>query len=153
MQETLNLKLNRILAALIDGLIILLITWGSMAYPFVELIKGISNNAVTVGSINFLIITFFVGMLFSILYLFISSLIFKNATLGMKICHIAFTNYDGKNPSKTALFYRSSMIIFCFILSLGLVVVSNFVTVLHNEFGRNFHDVFLKMKVVSSYDL
>ena len=153
MQETINFKLNRILAALIDGLIILLIATAVSIYPFIEMMQHYKQGSLNTGVISVFIFTVAAGLLLGIVYLFVTFVIFKNASLGMRITHLAFVTYDGKKPSKATLLNRSALVMITFLLSLGIVVVANLVSVLCNDYGRNFYDIFEKIKMVNSYDL
>ena len=153
MQEKMNFKLNRILSALIDGLFIFIILILISIFPFVELVMEINKDSLSVGTISWLVISIFAGFLLGIVYLFVTYLIFKNATLGMKITHLTFVKYDGNNPAKRVLFIRSLLVILGFIFSLGFICIADLIAVINNEFGRNFHDVFLGLKMVSQYDL
>ncbi len=153
MQEERRLQLNRILSALIDGLIILLIVWAAMAYPTVELIKEVQNGVISTGTISFFIISFFAGMILGVLYLFVCYLLFKNASFGMHFVHLTFIKYDGSKPKKMTLFYRSIFQILSFIFSLGFVVVANLISVLNNAHARNFQDYFFGIKMVNNDDL
>lgn len=153
MQETINFKLNRILAALIDGLVILLIATAASIYPFIEMMQHYKQGSLNASVISIFIITAAAGLLLGIVYLFVTFVIFKNASLGMRITHLAFVTYDGKKPSKATLLNRSALVMVTFLLSLGLVVLANFVSVLCNDSGRNFYDIFAKIKMVNSYDL
>ncbi len=153
MQENLNFKLNRILSALIDGLFIFIIIVAVSIFPLVELIIEINKDSLSVGSVNLLIISIIVGFLLGIVYLFVTFVIFKNATLGMKITHLAFVKYDGNNPTKLALLGRFAISTLCFVLSCGICLLANLIAVLNNEFGRNFYDVFSGLKMVNQYDL
>lgn len=153
MQETINFKLNRILAALIDGLIILVISAGVSVYPFIEMINHFKQGSLNPSVISVFIFTVVAGLLLGIVYLFITFVIFKNASLGMRITHLAFVTYDGKKPSKATLLNRSALVIITFLLSFGVVVLANFVSVLCNDYGRNFYDIFAKIKMVNVYDL
>ena len=148
-----NFKLNRILSALIDGLFIFIILILISIFPFVELVMEINKDSLSVGTISWLVISIFAGFLLGIVYLFVTYLIFKNATLGMKIAHLTFVKYDGNNPTKRVLFIRSLLVILGFIFSLGFICIADLIAVINNEFGRNFHDVFLGLKMVSQYDL
>ena len=71
----------------------------------------------------------------------------------MKITHLAFVKYDGKNPTKLALLGRFAISTLCFLLSCGICLLANLIAVLNNEFGRSFYDVFSGLKMVNQYDL
>ena len=90
-----NFKLTRILASLIDGLVMLILLVAMCIAPSLNLAKGIMNDNYVMGDILWLIFSFIGSVLVWILYLSLTGLIFKNATLGMKIMRLAFIKTNG----------------------------------------------------------
>ena len=153
MQENINFKLNRILAALVDSLIIFIIISLTSVFSLAEFIIEVNKDAITIETTIFLVLSVIAGFLLAIVYLFVTFVIFKNATLGMKMMHLTYIKYDGTIPSKLTFLGHSSLAVLSFIFSLGLTTLANLVAVLNNENGRNFHDVCSGLKMVNQYDL
>ena len=91
-----NFKLNRILASLIDGLVMLIIFVAICITPSINLIKAVQANNYVTGDILWLVFSFIDSVLIWILYLSLTGFIFKNATLGMKIMKLAFARSDSR---------------------------------------------------------
>ena len=151
MEETIVFKLNRIIAALVDGLVVFLAFAAFFTYPFIEFLLEINGSGVTEPTIVLLSLCAVVGLGAGIFYLFITSLIFKGATLGMKIVHLTFSRNDGTTPRIIALFARAALTMLTVVLSLGVSIIVDLVCLLLNEQGKNFHDIFSNVKVVSDY--
>ena len=144
-------KANRIIAALIDGLLIFLLFATFFTYPFVELLLEINDGGVSDNTKVLLVLTAIAGMGADIFYLFITSVIFKGATLGMKILHLTFSKNDGTTPKKVFFFIRATVIVLSIVFSFGLSIIVDLVCLLLNEQGKNFHDIYSNMKVVVDY--
>lgn len=153
MQENMNFKLNRILATLVDALAIFIIISLTSIFSLVEFIIEANKNAVTVETRVFLILSITAGFLLAVVYLFVTFVVFKNATLGMKLMRLTYIKYDGTIPSKLTFLGHSALAVMSFVLSLGLTAMANLVAVLNNENGRNFHDICSGLKMVNQYDL
>ena len=151
MEETLVFKLNRIIAALVDGLIVFLAFAAFFTYPFIELLLEIKNGGVSQSTIVLLSLCSVAGLGGGIFYLFITSLVFKGATLGMKIMHLSFVRNDGSMPRIITLFNRATLTLLTIVLSLGLSIIADLVCLLLNEQGKNFHDIYSNLKVVTDY--
>ena len=150
MEETIVFKLNRIIAALVDGLIIFLAFASFFTYPLIEFLLEANSNGITESTIVMLILSFVAGLGADIFYLFVTCLIFKGATLGMKMVHLTFSKNDGTTPKLISLFNRAVTIMISIVLSLGLTIIADVVCLLLNEQGKNFHDIYSNMKVVST---
>lgn len=152
MDEIRKLKANRILSSLIDGLLMFILFWAAFIFPLIDAInqgiKGTFNNQM----ILVLAVFYLLGVLLMIFYLFLTSISFKGATLGMKIVNLNYVNYNGTVPNKTSLFFNSLTIVFGAVLSFGLTVFIDFISILVNQLGRSFHDIFSGMKMVNVYD-
>lgn len=151
MEETIVFKLNRIIAALVDGLLVFLAFAAFFTYPFIELLLEINGGGVSQGTIVLLSLCSIAGLGAGIFYLFITSLIFKGATLGMKMLHLSFSRNDGSIPRAVTMFIRTTLTMLTVVLSLGLSIIADLVCLLLNEQGKNFHDIFSNMKVVTDY--
>ncbi len=146
-------KLNRILAALIDGLMMLILLVAICIAPSINLIKVMQNGNYAIGDILWLVFSFIGSVLVWVLYLSLTSLLFKNATLGMKIMRLAFVRTNSTELTFINLFIRSFIYVICLILSLGLTLVFDPISLMLNEKGKNFYDILTSTKVVSLYDI
>ena len=148
-----NFKLNRILASLIDGLVMLIIFVAICITPSINLIKAVQANNYVTGDILWLVFSFIDSVLIWILYLSLTGFIFKNATLGMKIMKLAFARSDSRELTFLDIFTREVTFVVCLVLSLGLSLILDPISLLVSEHGKNFYDIFSFTKVVSLYDL
>ena len=148
-----NLKINRILAALVDGLIMFIIFWAVFIFPLIDFLKAIKTDTYTPNHLFPLIGFFITGLILDILYLFISSLILKGSTLGMKMFNITYVKYDGTSPKGHDLFFHGVAVVISLTLSFGLSAFVDLCSLLSNKMGKSFHDIFFAMKMVSVYDL
>lgn len=153
MEDLKKLKVNKILAALIDGLIMFILFWAIFIFPMISFIQDYFAKTLTSNSFLLLFGAYGVGMVMTALYLFVTELIFKNATLGMRIAGIAFIQNDGSTPSKTRLFLRAFIFVLSEVLTLGLILVTDFLTVILSDSGRDFHDAYSGLKVENVYGL
>ena len=88
---------NRFLASLIDGFFMLVITVGISIFPSINFFKEISDGKLVSLSVFWFVFSLMASFLVWILYLSIPCLIFKNATLGMRLCHLRFENSKEKD--------------------------------------------------------
>ena len=151
MNELIVLKLNRLLAAFIDGLALFILFFAAFTYPLIEMILMIKQGIFSGQIISLAILSAVVGLFLGVLYLFITSAIFKGATLGMKIMHLTFVKTDGSIPKKVSLFNRAVSIVLCNVLTLGFSIIIDVVCLLLNDMGKNFHDIYSNMKVEGDY--
>ena len=148
-----NFKLNRILASLIDGLVMLIILAAICIAPSINLIRGIQNSNFVTGDILWLVFSLIGSVLIWVLYLSLTSLIFKNATLGMKIMKLVFGRSNSRELTFLDVFIRELTSVVCLVFSLGFSLIMDPISLLVSEHGRNFYDIFSFTKVVSLYDL
>ena len=151
--SSINFKLNRILASLIDGLVMLIILIAICIAPSINLIRGIQNSNFVTGDILWLVFSLIGSVLIWVLYLSLTSLIFKNATLGMKIMKLVFVRSTGRELTFLDIFIRELTSVVCLVFSLGFSLIMDPISLLVSEHGRNFYDIFSFTKVVSLYDL
>ena len=151
--SSINFKLNRILASLIDGLVMLIILTAICIAPSINLIRGIQNSNFVTGDILWLVFSLIGSVLIWVLYLSLTSLIFKNATLGMKIMKLVFVRSNGRELTFLDIFVRELTSVVCLVFSLGFSLIMDPISLLVSEHGRNFYDIFSFTKVVSLYDL
>ena len=148
-----NFKLTRILASLIDGLVMLILLLAICIAPSINLIKGIMDNNYVMGDILWLTFSLIGSVLVWILYLSLTGLIFRNATLGMKMMHLMFARTNGTDLTFLNIFLREFISIVCLVFSLGFSLILDPISLLCSEKGKNFYDIFSSTKVVSIYDL
>ncbi|MBO4856343.1 MAG: RDD family protein [Bacilli bacterium] len=151
--SSMNYKLTRILASLIDGLVMLILLVAICIAPSLNLAKGIINDNYVMGDILWLVFSFVGSVLVWILYLSLTGLIFKNATLGMKLTRLAFVRTNGTELMFINIFAREAVLVICLIFSFGFSIVLDPISLLCSENGKNFHDIFSSTKVVSLYEL
>ena len=148
-----KLKVYRILAAMIDGLFTFIIFWAIFIFPLIDTINSVSNGTFSFQTTFFLIVFFILGAMLDVFYLFITSIAFKGATLGMKMNGLTFVKYDGNIPSSPTLFINALSLGIIVIFSFGLSVIVDLLSLINNKMARSFHDIFLGMKMVNTYDL
>lgn len=148
-----KLKVYRILAAMIDGLFMFIIFWAIFIFPLIDTINSVSNGTFSFQTTFFLTSFFILGAMLDVFYLFITSIAFKGATLGMKMNGLSFVKYDGTIPSSLTLFINALSIVIIVVFSFGLSVIVDLLSLINNKMARSFHDIFLGMKMVNTYDL
>lgn len=151
--SSISFKLNRILAALIDGLVMLIILVAICVAPSINLIRGIQNSNFVTGDILWLVFSLIGSVLLWVLYLSLSGLIFRNATLGMKLTKLVFVRTNGTELTFLNIFTREFISVICIIFSLGFTLILDPISLLCSENGKNFYDIFSSTKVVSLYDI
>lgn len=151
--SSISFKLNRILAALIDGLVMLIILVAICVAPSINLIRGIQNSNYVTGDILWLVFSLIGSVLLWVLYLSLSGLIFRNATLGMKLTKLVFVRTNGTELTFLNIFTREFISVICIIFSLGFTLILDPISLLCSENGKNFYDIFSSTKVVSLYDI
>ena len=146
-------KVNRILANMIDALIMFILTVAICIAPSIVFIKDMMNGHFVSNDLVWLILSFVASILVWIIYLTLTCLLFKNATLGMRIMKLAFVNSSGGDISFARLFFRELTCIICFIFSLGFTAIFDPISLICSTNCRNFYDVFSSTKVVNYSDL
>ena len=71
----------------------------------------------------------------------------------MKIMKLAFARSDSRELTFLDIFTREVTFVVCLVLSLGLSLILDPISLLVSEHGKNFYDIFSFTKVVSLYDL
>lgn len=148
-----NFKLNRILASLIDGLVMLILLVAISIFPAINLIKHIQANVVVTNDILWLVFSLTGSILVWILYLSLTGLIFRNATLGMKIMRLVFVRTNGRDITFLDIFVREFISVICLVFSLGFTLILDPISLLCSQNGKNFYDIFSFTKVVSLYEI
>lgn len=148
-----NFKANRILAALIDGLVMFVLLAVICVAPTINLVRTVQANNYSNGDIMWLVFSLIGSVLVWVLYLSLTGLIFKNATLGMKIMRLVFVRSNGSQLTFINIFIRELISVICLIFSLGFSLILDPISLMCSENGKNFYDIFSSTKVVSLYEL
>ena len=148
-----NFKANRILAALIDGLVMFILLALICVAPTINLVRTVQANNYSSGDIMWLVFSLIGSVLVWVLYLSLTGLIFKNATLGMKIMRLVFVRSNGSELTFINTFIRELISVICIIFSLGFSLILDPISLMCSESGKNFYDIFSSTKVVSLYEL
>ena len=148
-----NFKANRILAALIDGLVMFILLALICVAPTINLVRTVQANNYSNGDIMWLVFSLIGSVLVWGLYLSLTGLIFKNATLGMKIMRLVFVRSNGSELTFINIFIRELISVICIIFSLGFSLILDPISLMCSESGKNFYDIFSSTKVVSLYEL
>ena len=150
--KNVNYKAARILANMIDALIMFVLFIAVCIPPSIIFIKDMMAGNFIVNELVWLILSGVAGILLWVLYLSLTPLIFKNATLGMRIVRLVFVKASGGNLSFSRLFFRQLISVLCFLFSLGFTLFFGPISLICSENGRNFYDIFSSTKVVSFDD-
>ena len=148
-----NFKANRILAALIDGLVMFILLALICVAPTINLVRTVQANNYSNGDIMWLVFSLIGSVLVWVLYLSLTGFIFKNATLGMKIMRLVFVRSNGSELTFINIFIRELISVICIIFSLGFSLILDPISLMCSESGKNFYDIFSSTKVVSLYEL
>ncbi len=148
-----NFKANRILAALIDGLVMFILLALICVAPTINLVRTVQANNYSNGDIMWLVFSLIGSVLAWVLYLSLTGLIFKNATLGMKIMRLVFVRSNGSELTFINIFIREIISVICIIFSLGFSLILDPISLMCSESGKDFYDIFSSTKVVSLYEL
>ena len=152
MENLSRLKFNRILAAMIDGLVMFIIFVAINVAPTILYIKDIMGGNYISNDLWWLIFSIFASFCVMILYLFVSCFLFKNATLGMRINNLIFVRNNGIEMTFSAILIREFVVILCLVFTLGLSLVFDLFSLSFNQDGKNFYDILTMTKVVNRYD-
>ena len=150
--EKANFKSNRILASLIDGFFMLLITFGVCLAPSLTFFRELVDGTFIALDLFWVIFSLVGSFLVWILYLSIPTLFFKGATLGMKLNHLTFETVKENDYSFPKILFREAGLVLTLVLSCGLLVISDFISIINNHEGRTFQDYFSQVKVVEVND-
>lgn len=153
MENLSHLKFNRIFAAMIDGLIMFIIFVAINIAPTILYIKDIMSEKFISGDLYWLIFSVIASFGVMILYLFVSSFLFKNATLGMRMNNLIFVRNNGIEMKFSIILLREFIVVITMVLTLGLSLIFDPISLMFNEDGKNFYDILTMTKVVSRDDL
>lgn len=151
--NNINLISNRILASLIDGLVMFLLLAAVCSAPAIIMISDLMNGNFFTSDLVWLILSFVGAILLWFLYLIITPLIFKSATLGMKIMGLRFTRTNEDELNYFNVVARQGLLLIGLLFSLGFTVFFDIFSVIFSKNCRNFHDIFSTVKVVALDDL
>ena len=153
MKDFNQLKINRIFASLIDGLIMFIIFALINVAPIINVTKNAMSGVFVAADAAWLGFTIFASFAVWLIYLFVSALILKNATVGMKINNLVFVRNNGLNMTGVSILLREAAVVLSIILSLGLSIVFDPVSLICNDEGKNFYDILTSTKVVMRDDI
>lgn len=145
-------RFNRIMASLIDGLIMFLLFVAITIMPIITFIKDAQAGHFISADFIWMLFSIFGAFCVWILYLFLSSLIFGKATLGMRINKLVYTRSNGTTMSFKYLLNRSLVVVIGVVFSLGFSLIVNLVSMICSENAKNFYDIFSSTKVVKVDD-
>lgn len=149
MKDLRQLKINRIFAALVDGLIMFIIFAGITVAPTISYINDAMKGVYVSADLYWLIFSIFASFCVWILYLFLSSIILGNATVGMKINNLVFIRNNGLEMTFSSILLREAVVVLSIIFSLGFTVIFDPISLACNAEGKNFYDILSSTKVVS----
>ena len=144
-----NYKFNRIMSSLIDGFVMLVLLILICIVPTINVISNSINGHFILSDVLWLSFSVFGTFCLWILYLFLTSLVFKNATLGMKINKLVFVSTNGNPMNFKTLLFRETAVVVCLVFSLGFAAIIEPFSLICSENGRNFYDIFSSTKVVT----
>ena len=147
-----RLKFNRILAALIDGLVMFLIFAVINTAPAIIYIQDAMEHNFVNNDLWWLAFSIFASFCVMVIYLFLTSFLFKNATLGMKMNNLIFTRNSGLEMTFSSILLREFLVVLGIVLSLGLSLIFDPLSLLFNEDGKNIYDILTMTKVVNKND-
>lgn len=145
-------KANRFLAALIDGLIMFLLLVAICFAPALTFFREISEGKYINSSIFWFAFSIFGSFCVWILYLTLSIVIFRKATIGMRIAHLRFISSRDEEVKFSSILFRETTLVMCLVLSCGLSLLSDSLAVICSKDGRSIYDVFSAIKVVGADD-
>ena len=149
--ERTGFKLNRILASLIDGLIMFIILAGVCVAPAIRFFSELLDDKFIVADLFWLIFSIFGSFCIWILYLFFSSILLGKATVGMKLTKLVFARSGGGEVTYRSILFREVSLVVSIVFSLGFALIFNPISILFNEKGKSFYDICSRVKVVA-YD-
>ena len=145
-------KINRILANNIDALVVFVLFWAAFIFPFLNFLTDSLAGGFNTSYLLFMIVAGIGGLGLGFLYLFISPVLLSGATCGLKINNLRFENVDKTRIRKSQLLIRSFLLVFAMVLSCGLSLIAEIISIACSEQGKDFFDFFTGVKVVA-YEL
>ena len=142
------LKINRFFASLIDGLIMFIIFALINVAPIINCVKDAMDGAFIIADFAWLGFTIFAAFVVWFIYLFLSAIILRNATVGMKINNLVFTRNNGLQMTGISIMVREAVVVMSIVLSLGFTLVFDPISLACNDEGKNFYDILTSTKVV-----
>ena len=151
--ERTGYKLNRIYASLIDGLFMLIIFVGICIAPALRFFMQLADDKFIVSDLLWLLFSIFGSFCVWILYLFLSSVLFKKATLGMRIAKLSFAKSGDGELTYRGILFRELTVVVTLVFSLGFAAIFNPISIIFNEKGKSFYDICSRIKVVNSDEI
>lgn len=150
MNDKSEMRLRRLIAALVDGLFIYIFFFAFSFQSALSLYNALKANTDIFSSAIGLVISILSAVVLSILYLVVPAIVFKGSTIGMKMVSIRFVQLNNENITLSKLIVRETLVIFTLILTCTLSVIASFVALFYNQDGKTFYDYISFNKVVLS---
>ena len=149
--ENETLKLNRILASLIDGFFMFVITVSMSIAPSISFFYGVRTNDLLPVDIFWFVFSLIASFLVWILYLSIPAFLMNGSTIGMKMTGLVFTSSKHKEIRFYHILFRETTLVVSIVLSLGLCILADLISTLASKEGKTYFDICSSLKVVSSH--
>ncbi len=131
---------NRILASLIDGFFMFLITVIVAIMPSITFFNEIKDGKFIAIDLFWFVFSLVASFLVWILYLAVPAYFFKFATVGMKLTHLSFDSYKDKDIKFSNVLFREAAVVCGIVLSLGLTIFADLFAIFSNKEGKTFFD-------------
>ncbi|MCD8203520.1 MAG: RDD family protein [Coprobacillus sp.] len=150
MLEEKRIKRNKLYAALLDGLFIVILSLIFVLPASLYYVDASNNGVVTNLILTLFSLSFVFAFLICFLYLYIPALAFKGETIGMRIFSIQYVDKEG-NPLKGGkMALRAIIVTLLTYLTAGLGFIICLIAIGVSHDGRTFYDVIISDKVVST---
>lgn len=153
MKNNKYIKIFRVLAGFFDLSIIYIVSFVLIIFPLSTLyIQLINNRYAETNTIINLCIMIGISLVFSFLYLFIPTLVFKGSPLGSKIFFLRFVDDSDNNIKLNTIFKRTSLVLLFFIFTLGLSLISDIICIVIDKNNRTLVDRICKIHLIKMYE-
>lgn len=148
MKDGFVLKLFRMLAAIFDSAFVYLIFFLCLLFPILNMQKEYDANGV-IGVNNIIILLCFIllAALITFAYFFLFTLMFGQATLGMKMFFLKFETENNTRLRRRDILKRFVLLIALCILTLGLSLISDIISIVLSKDSQTFLDKFLDIRI------
>lgn len=141
---------RRFRATLIDFLLMfaagLILFLPTIVYGFIYNLDEVNRSFITLIILS--CVSGFLYLIALLIYLIFLPYRWDGQTIGRRIYSIRVVNKNGENASFGTLFFRESMRIILFMLTLGLSLVVDFVIILFGRKNISYYDVFASTRVI-----
>ncbi len=150
MLEEKRIKRNKLYAALIDGLFILVLSAIFVVPASLYYADAYNNGVVTNFILTMFSLSFVLAFLICFLYLFIPSFAFRGQTVGMRIFSIQYVDKEGNSIKIGKMCLRAIAVTLLTYVTAGLGLIVCLLSIGVSHDGRSFYDVLISDKVVST---